>query len=150
MLNNDISNEIAPKIVVVIDGLVARVPEDKERLAQKFRRRSRWEKLAGVYDFDTLMVAHLWDIVQRSPWSHDLVSFESSSDGWYEALERRLDRFNVPFSRLECMDSADEYGRILAFRPEVKRVFFSNPDWVFHFGGRGSHVGDVNVFSVMH
>lgn len=149
MLHNDISNEIAPKLVVVVDGLVGRVPMDDEPVAVKFRRRGRWRKLAGLYVFDTLMVAHLWDIVQRSPWSHDLVSLESSSDEWYEALGARLDRFNVPYSRLECHDSAEAYARILAYRPEVKQVFYANPDWVFHFGSRGSHVSDVNVFSVM-
>lgn len=148
MEGNNISNEIAQKLIFVFEGLVARIPEDFDKKAKKSRKKGKWSDLARCYEIDSMMGAHLWDVVWRSPFSFDIVSFESDEEEWYEALERRLERANVPYSRLEVYASADEFAQMMAYSPNVLRVFHANPSWGFKFGNRGELVSDVQVFQL--
>lgn len=148
MEHNDISNERAQKLVFVFDGLVGRVPEEDERVAAKLRRRRKWDQLARVYEVDTKMGAHLWDITWRSPFSFDIVSFESAEEAWYEALERLLERANVPFSRLEVYDDPNDFAQHMVYAPNILRVYHSRPDWWAKFGDKGELLTDVTVFKL--
>lgn len=148
MEHNDISNERAQKLVFVFDGLVGRVPEEDERVAAKLRRRRKWDQLARVYEVDTKMGAHLWDITWRSPFSFDIVSFESAEEAWYEALERLLERANVPFSRLEVYEDPNDFAQHMVYAPNILRVYHSRPDWWAKFGDKGELLTDVTVFKL--
>lgn len=148
MEHGDISNERAQKLVFVFDGLVGRVPEEDERVAAKLRRRQKWDQLARVYEVDTKMGAHLWDITWRSPFSFDIVSFESAEEAWYEALERLLERANVPFSRLEVYDDPNDFAQHMVYAPNILRVYHSRPDWWAKFGDKGELLTDVTVFKL--
>lgn len=148
MEGGDISNERAQKIVFVFDGLVGRIPEEDEKTAARLRRKRKWSHLARLYGVDTKMGAHLWDIVWRSPFSFDIVSFESGAEPWYEALESLLERANLPYSRLEVYDSADEFAQQMAYAPNIMRVYHSNPSWAFKFGNRGEVITDATVFEL--
>lgn len=148
MEHGDISNERAQKLVFVFDGLVGRVPEEDERVAAKLRRRRKWDQLARVYEVDTKMGAHLWDITWRSPFSFDIVSFESAEEAWYEALERLLERANVPFSRLEVYDDPNDFAQHMVYAPNILRVYHSRPDWWAKFGDKGELLTDVTVFKL--
>lgn len=148
MEGGDISNERAQKLVFVFDGLIGRIPEEDEKTAAKLRRKGKWAQLARVYGIDTKMGAHLWDIIWRSPYSFDIVSFESADEGWYEALESALERANVPYSRLEVYDSPDEFAQHMVFAPNIVRVYHANPSWAFKFGPRGEVITDATVFAV--
>lgn len=148
MERNDISNERAQKLVFVFDGLVGRVPEEDERVAVKLRRRRKWDQLARVYEVDTKMGAHLWDITWRSPFSFDIVSFESAEEAWYEALERLLERANVPFSRLEVYEDPNDFAQHMVYAPNILRVYHSRPDWWAKFGDKGELLTDVTVFKL--
>lgn len=148
MEGNDISNQRAQKLVFVFDGLVGRIPEEDEKLAEKLRRKGKWRQLSRVYGVDTKMGAHLWDIVWRSPYSFDVVSFESESEEWYEALESLLERANVPYSRLETYANPDEFAQQMVYAPNIVRVYHANPSWAFKFGPRGEAITDSTVFAL--
>ncbi|MFN2347137.1 MAG: hypothetical protein ABR616_15670 [Dermatophilaceae bacterium] len=144
----DISNSIAPKLVFIFDGLVGRIPQDEERVAARLRKRGKWDQLARVYEVDTKMGAHLWDIIWRSPFSFDIVSFETDDEKWYDALERLLNRANVPHSRLEIYADPNDFAQHMAYAPNILRVFHGNPSWNFKFGDRGQYVSDATVFEL--
>ena len=148
MEGNDLSNAIPQKLCFVLDGFVVRISEDDQKAAEKARRKSRWKDLAALYEVDTMMVAHLWDLVWRSPYSFDLVTFESAHEDWYEAIIGRLDRSNVPYSTLLTYGEVDHFAQGLTFMPNIIRVFHNVQSWQFKFGHRGQYVDDPQVFKV--
>ena len=148
MEGNDLSNEIAPKLVFVFDGLVGRVPDEDARLAEKYRKRRKWDLLARVYEVDTQMGAHLWDIVWRSRFSFDIVSFESADERWRDSLERLLDRANVPYSRLETYDDPNDFAQHMVYAPNILRVYHGRSDWWAKFGDKGDLIIDAAVFEL--
>lgn len=148
MEGGDISNEVSQKLVFVFDGLVGAIPQEDERVAKKLRKRGKWSQLARVYEVDTRMGAHLWDIVWRSPFSFDVVSFETDDEAWFEALERLLARANVPHSRLEVYATPDEFAQHMVYAPNILRVFHAEPSWRFKFGNKGEYVADPITFEL--
>lgn len=148
MERGNLSNERAPKLVFVFDGLVGRIPEDEEKVAARLRKRGKWDQLARVYEVDTKMGAHLWDITWRSPFSFDIVSFETDAEQWYEALERLLERANVPFSRLEVYADPNDFAQHMVYAPNILRVYHSNPSWWAKFGDKGEVITDATVFEI--
>jgi hypothetical protein len=148
MQGNDISNEVSQKLVFVFEGLVAKIPEEDEKRAAKYRRKGHWQMLSRIYAVDTMMAAHLWDIVWRSPFSFYVVSFETDDEAWYEALDRALGRANIPNSRLEVYPSVDDFARMIVYSPNILRVYHGNPSWFAKFGDRGELVGDAQVFQL--
>ena len=148
MQDGDISNERAAKLVFVFDGLVGVIPEDEAKVAERLRKRGKWEQLARVYEVDTKMGAHLWDIVWRSPFSFDIVSFETDDEHWYEALERLLERANVPYSRLEVYDDPNDFAQHMVYSPNILRVYHARSDWWAKFGDKGEMVPDATVFKL--
>lgn len=148
MEGGDIDNAIPMKLFFVLEDLVMRIDEDDARKAARYRRRGSWGSLAKLYDIDSLMVAHLWDIVMRSPWSHEFITVESSDEEWCQALENKFDRMNVPHSGIMGFDGVDDLAQRIVYMPNVLRVYHANRDWGLRFGHVGEYVPDVQVFSV--
>ena len=144
----DISNEVAPKLFFVLEDLIAHVHEDDQKRAARYARRGAWKLLANLYNFDGKMIAHLWDLVWRTNYSFSLVTIASGDEEWMEALERRLDRFNVPYSGLVGFSTVDELAQHVVFMPNILRLYHGREEWKFKFGRVGEHVPDATVFQV--
>lgn len=148
MQGNDISNEVAPKLFFIVEDLIATISEEHQRTAEKAIRRSQWKKLASCYDFDGKMIAHLWDLIWRTNYSFSLITLASSSEEWFESLEARLDRFNVPYSGLMGFKNVEELARHVVYIPNALRIYHGNEDWRFTFGHLGEYVSDATTFQV--
>lgn len=148
MLGNDISNEVAPKLFFVAEELLLHLDAAEDRRAARLLKREKWKSLADLYAFDGMLIAHLWDLLWRTPFSFTLVSVTSGSEAWLEALERRLDRFNVPYSGLMGFDGVDAFAQHIVFMPNVLRIYHGRDDWTFKFGTLGEYVSDVATFQV--
>lgn len=148
MKDGDISNEIAPKFFFIIEGLVTRISEENTKKAERARRREKWADLISVTDIDTMMTAHLWDIYWRTPYDCEFISVTSGNEAWLERLEKRFDRFNVPYSGLMGFEDEDALARHVVFMPNILRLYHGHPDWRFKFGQVGEYIGDPQVFQV--
>lgn len=148
MQDGDLSNDIAPKLFFVVEGLITRVSPDHEKAAAKARKRQRYHDLATVSDLDTMMIAHLWDIMWRTPFNFEFITVESSSEAWLAVLEKKLDRYNVPYSGLMGFDSPDHLARHIVFMPNILRMYHGHADWGFKFGRLGEYVSDAQTFQV--
>ena len=146
MQGNDLSNDLIPKLSFVVEGLIARVPEEDTKKAERALRRGKWTELAEMYVFDGKMVAHLWDMIWRTPYNFSLITVAAKQETWAVALERRFDRYNIPCPSLLAFESADALAAHLAFMPNLLRVYHGREDWRFKFGHAGEFVSDVNVF----
>ena len=127
---------------------MTRVEKDDRQRAAKYLRKGAWRKAVALHEIDAMMVAHLWDIVWRSPYSFDLVTVSSDDPGWVEVLEQKFERANVPFSTLHAFPSADALAQHIAFMPNILRLYHANESWGFKFGHIGEFVSDAQIFQV--
>lgn len=145
MLRGDISNEIAPKLFFIIEDLLVTF-ERPDRVERRVRRKD-WDRLARETQIDGQLVAHLWDLVWRTPYSHELITLTSDHEDWLDALQMRFERFNVPHSGLLGFDGPDRLAQNLVFMPNVLRLYHGREEWRFRFGPLGELVSDFRVIS---
>lgn len=134
MQGGDISNETAPRIIIVLDDLLLRVPRSKRRIEKAWVRVGQWERAAKLHVLDEEVRMYMWDLIWRSGLSVDLATFQPAP--YAEALRGRLDEYGLSFGHL-MVTSPGEMARQMAFLPHVKFVYYAVPERNFMFGDRG-------------
>lgn len=148
MLHGDLSNAPPKRLVFVFEDLIATIPEERRRRADRSLSRGKWRSYMDAWRLDTAMVANLHDIFWRLPFVHDIVSLSSSDRRWWAELDEFLDISNVPRRRTEVYDGVLEYGNAILPDAGVLRVYHNTPGWSMKLGHRSELVPDARVFEV--
>lgn len=118
MQGGDISNETAPRIVVVVDVVaISSLSEDK-----KFLRTTHERTLDKL---NNLALSQLWNLASKYGLSVELAAF--AEDLWtQELLDKIMDKLERrggnPFNYAELYDSIDEFIGELPYRNNLKGV----------------------------
>ena len=136
MKDGDLSNEVAPRAIYVFEGLVGKIPNSQVGAKAKvFERLHQWKRLVACYEIDLLTRSVLWDQLRRYDLQFDVVTFKGQ--GFADALERYLDRNDIPFSHCYGTTPSD-LAKSLAYTPHVKWVIDPEPTRMFAYGDRGT------------
>lgn len=141
MRDGDLSNEVAPRAVFVVEHLLLHLVNPAAY--QFFLSARRWKKAAQQWEPDGFALSQVWNIVMRTDLNVDLISFEP--EPVVERFGDVLGRVNAPFA-VEHEDDPGEYARRLAYMPHVQYVVHSVPEYSFTFGRRGQYVRDFGAF----
>jgi len=137
MQGGDLSNELPPRFVFVLEGLVATVPASAVRRQRLHLRLHRWEKAVDLLEWNTYALSTMWNTVWRLGVRFDVATYTSTEQGWLEALRDRLDQENVPVSTVHAYSSPQELALKLAYLPDVRAVFDAAPERALVYGNRG-------------
>lgn len=130
MEKGDISNEVAPRLLMVWEGLIAMPPKEPA----KQRRFSRAKVDLLTYTVNEAVGKHIWDLTYRRHLSVDVATFldkERLSD-----VEEWIEYHDLPLGNVIATTPA-RLSRQLAFMPTVAAIYDPNPDNVFMYGGKG-------------
>jgi hypothetical protein len=141
----DISNEAGPRIVIVLDDLLLRVPKESRRAERLWVRAKKWKRAAATHVLDADVHKYMWDLIWRSNLSVDLSTFKS--EVYAEAIRDRLDSLGVSFGNL-MVTTPEALARQMAFLPHVVRVYYAVPERDFMFGDRGVRVRQAKDISL--
>lgn len=144
MEKGDIANDVAGRLLFVFEGLIGVLPDNQELTERFYRRVRAWKRAAALWEIDSRMLAHLWDIVWRSRFPLDVVTF--LPEPYAGEMKLRLDNLQVPYGHFQVYESAHVLGRRLAHMPYVQRVYYGLPGLTFVFGSKGELVTDPGVF----
>lgn len=142
MEHGDISNELPPRMLFVFEGLVAYC--DQPRQEQASVKLRRWKRAANLWEYDSLILKHLWDLQFRRNFRLDCITFKGEPFG--EALQEKFDRDYVPFSNVYAMNEA-QLQRRLASMIDVVRVFDPIPIRALAWGRKGEYVNSAQPFN---
>lgn len=135
MQHGDISNEVAPRLVVVFEGLLGLLPDartrGKEALARKMKR---WKAAANTYEINELLAKHIWDTVWRHHYSVDVCTY--LGEEMAEAIEERLDAEQLPVGRVFATEP-QLLARKIALMPDVAAIFDPSTSHRFTYGSKG-------------
>lgn len=156
MLGNDISNEMTPRFIFQWETLLARhVPRDPEarafpfsgrRMGKEARLQREMQRYIDEFEFDSRMVAHIWDLQWRSKYSLDIITFLGDGEV-KEMIRRRLDDASLPYANLLARPP-EFFARELASMPHIYKIYFGDPALALYFGSRGEYVPDPTVFRI--
>jgi hypothetical protein len=135
MRGNDLGNLVVPRDVLVWEGLLGLIPDEKvARLEAKFRTKKKWEDALGCYETNEMLARKVWDLVFRYSIELDLLTYH----GWEfaNALEQRMDAESMPFRRVWA-EHPNVLARRIATMPEIRTIYTPFPDQQFLYGGKG-------------
>lgn len=135
MQDGDISNSVAPRFLLIFEGLIGYfedgVAEKKERAYARLRR---YKAAANCWTIDQGVTSHMWDLVWRFDYSIDVATYKQGR--YADAIKELLDEYGVPMGNYYST-TPEILTRQLSYMPYVKRVFYRVPESLFAFGDRG-------------
>jgi hypothetical protein len=134
MLGNDLGNTVAPRDILVFEGLLGVIPDPKVAKQEvKFRAKKKWADALACYEINDLLAKKMWDMVWRYSLEIDLLTYHSHD--FAKALEARMDRENIPVRRV-WYEEPNVLARRLATMVDVRTIYDPFPDHQFLYGGR--------------
>lgn len=145
MERGDLDNRLPPRWLFVFEGVIGRVPAERQREYRLAMRWSRWKRAANCYELEPHVRKVIWDLVWRRDFRFDVVTF--LGEEFAEALEKRLARESLPFSNLWSV-TATSLAERLAFMPDVMYVVHGDTQRLLTYGNRGLLVTDPDKLSL--
>lgn len=143
MKGNDLGNAVAPRDVLVFEGLLGVIPDPKvARLEVKFRAKKKWVEAVACYDINELLARKIWDMVWRYSLEVDLLTYHPP--GFATELEKRMENENLPLRRV-WSEEPNVLARRLATMPDIRTVYDPFPDHRFLYGGKGRIITPENA-----
>lgn len=135
MRANDLDNVVVPRDALVWEGLFGLYPDEKtKRLEARFRAKGKWDNAVDCYTINEMLARKIWDLTWRFNVQIELVTWWGPD--FRRALEDRMDRENMPFSRI-WSDNPLVLARRLAVMPDLRTIYDPDPEHQFLFGSKG-------------
>lgn len=132
MEKGDLSNEVAPRLVFVFEGVVGRL---RDELREKgMLKLHRWAKAVECWEIPELARSILWDTAWRYSYRFDIVTHRPP--GFAKALVPLLEEADIPYTQVRSW-RPEQLARHLIAMPDVQTVYFADPENRFTYGGRG-------------
>lgn len=146
MYKNDLSNRMMPRLVVVFEGAVGVVPDEKAKDYHKIISRRKvsdmdWWHAIKCYDLNNLILSKILDLHWRKDINVSVVTW--LGEGAALAISERLDDEGIPAGVFAS--TPVKLARELVYRPDIIAVYDPDPDHVFTYpSGRGVILTDAN------
>lgn len=144
MQDGDLSNDVAPRALMVFEGLIAYPDEGVlDGLALRAAVRThRWPTVLKHWQFDDTTVKQMFDMAYRRNLRFDVVTFLYSVEFAVALYEHLSDLMGFPVSNVLHFADAQDLARNLAFMPDVRIVYDGDRSRVGAYGGKGKLVLD--------
>lgn len=146
MKGNDLSSVVVPRVILVFEGALGFIPEDKTLVFNTEASRGDWHRAWQCWDINDMMARKIWDVVIRKSLQIEIVTYVGDgSDECLAGLENLIDEHNIPAS-VSMEADAQTMARELAYRPDVIQIYDANTETAFAYGRRGVLLKNVSMF----
>lgn len=146
MKGNDLDNFVVPRDIVVWEGLMGLLPDERLRLREaKFRERGKWAQAVALYTINEGLARRLWYLVWHHSNEVDLLTYHGRE--FAQALEKRIEREDLPF-RSVWSEKPSVLARNIALLPHVRSIYDPDPNHQFLYGAKTRVLlpDDYNLF----
>lgn len=142
MQGGDISNEIAPRLVVVWENLLGLLPtKAHEAKVSGYMKFKRYKRAVDVYELNDMLARRMWDVTWRLKYSIDVVTYVN--DQFADAIRARIDFEDLPVGNV-WYENPQALARKLAYMPHVAAIYDPDPSHQFTFGSRTRIISPMN------
>lgn len=140
MQDGDISNEVAPRLLVVFEGLIGQLDGPVHQKKHDFYVKTHaWRRAARMWTLDGFVLKRMWDYVYRLRQSLDIVTYLDEREA--EHVHERLDELSYPFGGF-IPTTLDGMVHGILLNPSVHAVFDGDPKRWLTYGGKGRGLRD--------
>lgn len=134
MKNGDLSNQVAPRILIVFEGAVGYLPPDKVDAFLKHEKKSEWRKAIACFDLNWDILGQVLRITRTKNYNVSVVTWLPQEAA--DAVEEILIENNIPV-RSVLSSSPEALAKMLPYNPDVVTVYDPVPEHVLTFGSKG-------------
>jgi hypothetical protein len=139
MRNGDISNQVTPRIVLVFEGALGFVFDEK--LWQKVRKNGKYYKIRECWGLNELMVHRILWLFHKKDLQIDIVTF--LGDDFAAELTEWLEDEGVTVSDV-WSSTVTQLARSIVYMPDLALVYDPEPTRWLTYGSKGMFISDVN------
>ena len=141
MKHGDLSAEVAPRIVVVFEGIVGILPDPHDKKYLKAIEKKHWAEAIRFWHLNEMVLAKFWYLTAKRSLNIEVCTWLGPEMA--EAIRDLLDENNIPVRDVWHSTPA-KLSRELAWLPDIIAVYDSDSNHVFTFGGKGKIVTNFN------
>jgi hypothetical protein len=130
----DLSNAPVPRILVIYDNLLAKVPEHKEKNLALAKLRNDPAGMFTCYEIDQMAAGQLLRICLRDNVNVTVVTWMDDPASQY--ISDELEYYGIPVRNV-IRDTPYLLAQRLSFNPDVTCVYDPDPEHVLLFGSKG-------------
>jgi hypothetical protein len=129
------------RAIFIWEGAVAVLPDD--RMVRAWERvkcnLSLYDQAVGYWQIQGRILSFMWTLMARTDLRIDMC-VTTRGTGFARAVANKAEHQNWPV-RYVFAEEAPQLGRNLAYRPDVKRIYYGLEEQRFAFGPHGYHIG---------
>ena len=144
MQDNDISNQVVPRLLIEFEGLVARTPDGQTfvKFAKQF---GRWKYVLDKFEFNETV---LKVIMHRSEYMHqDIDIITQGPAGFVQAIADWFDNADIRVRSVWSYDPTN-LARRVAFMNNVAAVYTPERSHALMYGHKGRYVTEDNITEI--
>ena len=141
MLNGDLSNRTAPRVILVFEGLIGNLPADRVPDYEKYAAEERWQEVIHQFDLNSVVLNRLLYLTWSSDYNFHVVTWFPRAAA--DAIQERLDELSIPV-RSVFPSSPEKLAKMLVNNPDVIAVYDTVHQHVLTFGSKAQLITDPN------
>lgn len=146
MRYGDLSNVVAPRLLIVFEGAVGVLPADRVKEYDKAVRKNDWDAAVNLFDLNELILQRIMYLTFSKDFNISVVTWLPGS-ACVSIYDRLADQ-SIPVR--SCFASTpDVLARMLPYNPDIRCVYDPDPSHILKFGSRGSVLTDASQIGSM-
>ena len=145
MLNGDLSNRTAPRVLIVFEGLIGHLPAEKVPSYEKLMNELRWDEVIYLFDLNNQVLNKVLYLTWNADYNFHVVT-------WYpkeaaEAIQEKLEALSIPI-RSVMSTTPEKLAKILVNNPDIVAVYDTVQQHVLTFGSKAQLVREVSDIGI--
>jgi hypothetical protein len=140
LLNGDLSNRTAPRVLIVFEGLIGNLPAAKVPDYEKYVAEERWDEVIYQFDFNSSVLNRILYLTWNADYNFHVVTWFPPAAA--TAIEAKLEELSIPV-RSVFSTTPEKLAKILVNNPDIVTVYDVVHQHVLTFGSKAQLVTSV-------
>lgn len=145
MKNGDISNAVAPRLLLVFEGALGHIEEPDVPDFNALASHGKWTQAWDLWHINEGMAGMIWHVTRTQMIQVSVVTYIADSKEAGLGLTACLDSHGLPISQVMATTPA-RIAREIAYMHDVAAIYDANPESWAMYGRRGRALTNVNDF----
>lgn len=146
MRYGDLSNVVAPRLLIVFEGGVGVLPAGKVKEYDKAVKKDDWLTAVNLFELNEIILQRILYLTNAKDFNISVVTWLPGDA--FKAIEYLMEYNSVPV-RSVFPSTPDALARMLPYNPDIRCVYDPVPEHILKYGSRGSVLTDANQIGSM-
>jgi hypothetical protein len=141
MKNGDLSNRTAPRSLIVFEGLIGHLPEEKVNDYVKYKEQNQWDSVIYQFTLNSAVLNKLLYLTWKSDYNFHVVTW--FPDEAAKVIQAKLEELSIPV-RSVFSSTPEKLAKMLVNNPDIVCVYDIVHEHCLTFGSKAKLVTDIS------